>query len=532
VSEQINIKERIKEEFIKCSQDPVYFMRKYYMIQHPQRGRQLFDLYPFQEKVLRLFQKYPDSVINKSRQLGISTLVSAYSLWLMVFNKDKNILVIATKQDTAKNMVTKVRFAYDNLPVWLKIGTTAIENNRLSLRLSNGSQIKAVSAAGDSGRSEAVSLLVIDEAAFIDKIEEIYTAAKMTLATGGGCIALSTPNGVGNWFHKTYSDAQKQDNNFIPISLPWTVHPERDQSWRDKQDIDLGKRNAAQECDCSFLSSGNTVIEPEILTWYEQNMITDPLEKRGFDKAYWIWEYPDPQKYYVLVADVARGDGSDFSAFHVIDIDTMTQVAEYKSQIGTREYANVLVAAATEYNQALLVVENANIGWDVVQSILETGYSNMYYSMRSEGNSDFNTYLTRSERTDGLVPGFTTSQKTRPNVIEKMRDVIENKVATIKSIRLLEELRVFIWKNNKQQAMNGYNDDLVMSFAISMYLRETSFRYKKTAESLTYSALSNFSKTSQDNQFYNSNSTFNKNPWNIQIPTNNGEQNMDITWLI
>ena len=173
MSEQISIKEKIREEFIKCAQDPVYFMRKYYTIQHPQRGRQLFDLYPFQEKVLRLFQKYPDSIINKSRQLGISTLVSAYSLWLMVFNKDKNILVIATKQDTAKNMVTKVRFAYDNLPVWLRIGTGATENNRLSLRLANGSQIKAVSAAGDSGRSEALSLLVFDEAAFIDYIDEI-----------------------------------------------------------------------------------------------------------------------------------------------------------------------------------------------------------------------------------------------------------------------------------------------------------------------------------------------------------------------
>jgi len=131
---QPNIKERIKEEFVKCATDPVYFMKKYYMIQHPQRGRQMFDLYPFQEKVLRLFQKNDYSIINKSRQLGISTLVSAYSLWLMLFNKDKNILVIATKQDTAKNMVTKVRFAYQNLPTWLKIGTS--EDNRLSLRLS------------------------------------------------------------------------------------------------------------------------------------------------------------------------------------------------------------------------------------------------------------------------------------------------------------------------------------------------------------------------------------------------------------
>jgi hypothetical protein len=532
MSDQQNIKEKIKEEFIKCAQDPVYFMKKYYMIQHPQRGRQLFDLYPFQEKVLRLFQKYPDSIINKSRQLGISTLVSAYSLWLMLFNKDKNVLVIATKQDTAKNMVTKVRFAYDNLPVWLKIGANAIENNRLSLRLTNGSQIKAVSAAGDSGRSEAVSLLVIDEAAFIDNIETIYTAAKMTLATGGGCIALSTPNGMGNWFHKTYTTAQKQENNFIPISLPWMVHPERDQTWRDEQDVDLGKRNAAQECDCDFLSSGNTVIEPDVLTWYEKNFICEPIEKRGVDKSYWIWEYPDPMKYYAVLADVARGDGSDYSAFHVIDIDTMTQVAEFQSQLGTREYANVLISAATEYNQALLVVENNNIGWDVVQSIVESGYTNMYYSLRTEGNSDFSTYINKYERSDGLIPGFSMNQRTRPLAIEKMRDSIESKVAVIKSRRLLEEFRVFIWKNNKQQAMNGYNDDLVMCFSMGMYLRETSLRYRKTAESLTYSSLNSFSKTTSENQLYNASSQLNQNPWTTQVQSSQGQYTEDLRWLM
>jgi len=161
ITRQSTIKDKIREEFVKCATDPVYFMKKYYMIQHPQRGRMLFDLYPFQESMLKVFSGDQNVIINKSRQLGISTLVSAYALWLMVFHKDKNVLVIATKQETAKNMVTKVRFAYDNLPAWLKIGAT--EDNRLSLRLTNGSQIKAVSGASDSARSEAVSLLVMDE---------------------------------------------------------------------------------------------------------------------------------------------------------------------------------------------------------------------------------------------------------------------------------------------------------------------------------------------------------------------------------
>jgi hypothetical protein len=448
----------------------------------------------------------------------------------MLFNKDKNVLVIATKQETAKNMVTKVRFAYQNLPTWLRIG--ASEDNRLSLRLTNGSQIKAVSAAGDAGRSEAVSLLVIDEAAFIDNIETIFTAAQQTLATGGGCIALSTPNGVGNWFHKTYTLAQEQENRFLPISLPWTVHPERDQVWRDEQDRTLGKRNAAQECDCDFATSGNTVIEPDILVWYEQNMLQEPIERRGLDKALWIFEYPDPTKYYAVVADVARGDGNDYSAFHVIDVEALTQVAEYKSQVDTREYANILLSVASEYNTALLVVENANIGWDVIQSITEKGYTNIHYSYKQDSTMDFTKYVDKFNTQSGLVPGFSMTTQNRPLVVEKMRDFVENKVVVIRSIRLLEELRVFIWKNGKAQAMQSYNDDLVMSFGIAMFLRETSLRYRKTAENLTYAALNSFTRTQDTSVAYNANNVYNQNPWSMNISTPQGGETQDLTWLI
>jgi hypothetical protein len=524
----VNIKDKIREEFAKCASDPVYFMRKYYTIQHPTRGRQLFNLYPFQEKVLKLLQKNDYSIINKSRQLGISTLVSAYSLWMMLFNKDKNVLVIATTQATAKNMVTKVRFAYQNLPAWLKIG--ASEDNRLSLRLMNGSQIKAVSAATDAARSEAVSLLIIDEAAFIDNIETIFTAAQQTLATGGGCIALSTPNGMGNWFHQTYTKAQKKENSFLPISLPWTVHPERTQEWRDQQDLDLGVRNAAQECDCNFASSGNTFIDPTILQWYESNMIAEPVERRFLDRSYWIWEYPDPMKYYMVVADVARGDGLDSSAFHVIDIESVKQVAEFKAQIGTREYANILVAAATEYNNALLVVEHASIGWDVIQSILERQYNNLYYSQRGEYTMDLEKYINNHDR-GSLVPGFSTNMTTRPLILEKMRAFLESKNATIRSLRLLEELRTFIWKSNKPQAMQGYNDDLVMSFAIAMFLRETSLRFKKTMEDLTHVSLDNFGRTNQDFQIVNTN-TFTRPEWSMEIPSARGSEKEDLFWLL
>jgi len=177
---QKSLKDLIKEEYIKCAKDPVYFFKKYCYIQHPSRGKILFNLYDFQEDLMHEVEKNRFNVILKSRQLGISTLSAGYSLWLMLFHEDKNVLVIATKQEVAKNLVTKVRFMHQNLPSWLK-GQTE-EDNKLSLRLKNGSQIKATSAAGDAGRSEALSMLIIDEAAFIDNIEDIWTSAQSTLS--------------------------------------------------------------------------------------------------------------------------------------------------------------------------------------------------------------------------------------------------------------------------------------------------------------------------------------------------------------
>ena len=254
-----DLKKVIRQEYLKCATDPVHFMRKYCYIQHPQRGRIQFNLYPFQEKVLTLFQENDYSAILKSRQLGISTLAAGYSLWLMTFHKDRNVLALATTQATARNLVTKVQFMWENLPSWLKVDSA--ENNKLSLRLVNGSKIQAKSSNADAARSEAVSLLIIDEAAFIDNIAETWASAQQTLATGGGAIVLSTPYGTGNWFHQTWVRAEAGENDFLPIKLPWFVHPERDQKWRDAQDALLGDpRLAAQECDCDFSTSGDIVF--------------------------------------------------------------------------------------------------------------------------------------------------------------------------------------------------------------------------------------------------------------------------------
>jgi hypothetical protein len=519
-----DIKDIIRQEYVKCASDPAHFMRKYCYIQNPTRGRVLFNLYPFQDKVLNLWKDNPYSIVLKSRQLGISTLVAGYSLWLMLFHKDKNILCIATKQETAKNMVTKVKFMYDNLPSWLRI--PADEKNKLTLRLSNGSQVKAVSAASDAGRSEAVSMLIIDEAAFIDGIDEIWASAQQTLATGGGAVVLSTPYGVGNWFHKTWARAEAQENDFLPIKLPWYVHPERNDEWRKRQDELLGDpKLAAQECDCDFNTSGDIVFHSEWIDFISQTSIQEPIERRGADRNLWIWEPADYSREYMVVADVARGDGKDYSAFHVMDIESNVQVAEFKGQLPPKEFGYFLTGIATEYNNALLVVENSNIGWSTIDAIIERGYRNLYYAPKSETHT-YESYFNKYESSSNTVPGFSMNLKTRPLIVNKFREYIGDRSVIIRSRRLLEEMKVFVWKNGRPEAQTGYNDDLVMSFGIGMYLRDTSLKFQQQSLDLSRAALNNISsnKYGYSGAYSGHN---NQNPYNMNV----GGKDESIRWL-
>lgn len=526
MSQPQDVKQIVAQEYIKCSKDPAYFMRKYCYIQHPKRGRILFNLYPFQEGVLHLFRDNQYIITLKSRQLGISTLAAAYSLWLMLFHKDKNVLALATTQATARNLVAKTIFMYEELPKWLQLPHT--EKNKLSLRLKNGSRIIAKSSNADAARSEAVSLLLIDEAAFIDGISETFTSAQQTLSTGGQCMVLSTPNGHGNWFHKTWEGAEAGENSFIPVNLRWDVHPERTQEWRDQQDRDLGPKAASQECDCSFLTSGDTVFETENMTFYEQTYLVDPVEKRGVDSNLWIWEYADPSKDYMVVADVARGDSSDYSTFHVIDVENASQVAEYKGKLSPKEFGNVLVGIATEYNDALLVIENANIGWSTIEQVLARNYPNVYYSSKSDTET-VESYMIKYER-DMLVPGFTMSLKTRPLVLAKMTEYLRERSVLIRSKRLLSEMRVFVWKNGKAQAQVGYNDDLVMAFAVGLYVRDTAIRLRQQGMDLTRAQMNTFVSSNQRTGMgvYNVAPIIN-NPYLIQ--TNRGGTE-DISWIL
>ncbi len=467
-------KQEIVKEIVKCGKDPQFFIDNYCRISHPMHGLIPFKTFDYQKDLLKDFNDYRFNIILKARQLGISTISAGYIVWFMLFHRDKNILVIATKFGTAANLVKKVKAIMKHLPEWIKI-SKIITDNKTSFELSNGSQIKAGTTSGDAGRSEALSLLVIDEAAHVDGLDDLWTGLYPTLSTGGRCIALSTPNGVGNWFHKTYVNAESEDNDFHPIVLPWDVHPDRDDNWFVKETKNMSRRQIAQELECNFNTSGDTVIHPDDMLWLFENL-KEPLYKTGYDRNFWIWEKYIEGCSYVLVADVARGDGTDFSVFHVLRLDTMTVVAEYQGKPNLDLYSNVLYDAGKEYGFCLLVVENNGIGISILEKLITLEYPKLYYSIKST-----HEYIEASmaEGNDRSVAGFTTSTKTRPLIVAKLEEYVRNKLITLHSNRLFHEMKTFIWYNGKPQAMRSYNDDLVMALAITCWVRDTALEENK-----------------------------------------------------
>lgn len=278
---------------------------------------------------------------------------------------------------------------------------------------------------------------------------------------------------------------------------------------------------------CDFLSSGDTVFLAEDLAFYETTGIIDPVERRGLDGNLWVWETPDFTSTYMVVADVARGDGADYSTFHIIDVERATQVVEYKGKISPSDFGNLLVGIGTEYNDALLVVENASIGWATIEQILRREYRNLYYSSRGEMDT-VESYMNKFDN-DKLVPGFTQSSRTRPLIIAKMMEYVRDRSVTIKSKRLVEEMRVFMWKNGKAQAQDGYNDDLIMAFAIGLYVRDTALRLRQQGMDLTRAQLSSISTiNARNSRPITSTSAYKHNPYTVDT----GKGIEDFSWVL
>jgi len=480
----------MKAEIRKCGQDPVYFLKNYVKISHPLKGLIPFSTYDFQDDLLEDFKDHRFNIILKARQLGISTIVAGYAAWMLLFRREKQVLVVATKFKTAANLVIKVKKMLKTLPEWMLIADIVVDNQS-SFELSNGSKINAsTTSAKDAGRSESLSLLIVDEAAFVEGMEELWTGILPTITTGGRCVALSTPNGVGNWFYKTYTDAEAGSNLFNAINLPWQVHPDRDEEWFREQTKNMSRREIAQEFECSFNMSGETVISPDDITRITETIL-EPKYKTGFDRNYWIWEEPKEGIGYLVAADVARGDGADSSVFHVFRVDTFEQVAEYQGKPNHDMFAMLLNSVGREYGNALMVVENNNVGYNVLDKLQTLEYPNLYFS--AKGSHEYVDNYT-AEFSSGIVPGFSTTSKTRPLIIAKMEEFIRNQIITINSGRVLREFQTFVWNNGKPEAMRGYNDDLVMSLSIACWVKDVALTTNKRANAYTNAILDSMMK--------------------------------------
>lgn len=491
--------EELLKEIYKCGKNPAYFINSYCKINHPQRGLVSFKTWEFQDKLLDDYVDYDMNIILKSRQLGISTLTAAYCAWLMLFHRSKNIIVVATQFSVAQNLVIKVKEIIKNLeqtsPFLLELANIDIDN-RTSFKLSNGSQIKAFATNQTVGRSEAASLVVLDEAAHIEGLDELWTALEPTMAAGGRCIALSSPNGHGNWFYNNYKSAEQGNSDFHPTKLMWWVHPERGplfkdakgnitSDWWEKVKKKTSRRQRAQEYECAFNASGETVIDPEDIMHIEENTIEEPKFRIGFDRNLWVWKNYESGKNYMIVADTARGDGADFSSFHVLEVESMEQVAEYHGQLSTDMFARLLADTGRDYGNALIVPENNSLGHEVCNKLIEFEYQNIYF--HTKGTHEFVEHH-KALYADNIVTGFTTSLKTRPLIVAKLEEYVRNDLLVIRSKRTVDEFRTFIWKNSRPEAQQGKNDDLVIPLAIGCWIRDTI--YEKNQKDVAFKRVS------------------------------------------
>ena len=467
----------------KSAIDPFFFSQFIYLI-HPVRGKTIFNLYPFQRKLLWHFLHDPFNIVLKFRQAGVTELISLFCLWFAMYHPHKNIVIISIKDRVAKRVLRKIKFMYKNLPPFIR---TKVVNSRgdsigtaTDIEFANGSIISSIPTTEDAGRSEAVSLLIIDEAAIVRWAERIWAAAWPTLSTGGRSIINSTPYGVGNFYHKLFTDAVSGGNEFNPIRLFWQMHPERDWDWYRKQREILGPRKTAQEIDGDFLSSGNTVFDLSDIRDIEDYIEDNPPIKIRMDGCLRIYKEFDPKHKYFLGADVATGRANDFSAFSIMD-ETGDEYVSYKGKIPIDRFEPLIVKYAQLYGEAVVAPESNDIGLGLATNLQTHGYSKLYYSRALLKRRD------EAKHKKELIPGWYTTKKNRPVIIAGLEEDIRNDTCTIRDIAFCDEAKTFIYDsasrpvamNKDKQASSDdilddqvYTDDAIIAKAITNQIRK------------------------------------------------------------
>ena len=449
-------------EYMKCAQDPVYFIRQYIRIVSLDEGVIPFDMYDFQEGMVEKFHEHRFNICKLPRQSGKSTIVTAYLLWYVLFNANVNVAILANKAPTAREMLGRLQLSYENLPKWLQQGILGW--NKGSLELENGSKILAASTSASAVRGMSFNVIFLDEFAFVPNhiADQFFSSVYPTISSGKNTkvIIISTPHGM-NMFYKLWHDAERKQNEYVPTEVHWSEVPGRDDVWKEQTIKNTSEAQFKVEFECEFLGSVDTLITPSKLRTMAYH---DPIKtNRGLA----LYKNREEDHEYVVTVDVSRGVGHDYSAFVVIDTSTVPYevVARYKNnEIKPIVLPNLIVDVAKNFNQAYILCEVNDIGGqvaDIIQYDLE--YENLLMaSMRGRAGQQLGQGFSGKKTQLGLKMSTATKQVGCSN----LKALIEEDKLIIPDYDMIAELTTFIAKGSTFQAEDGCNDDLAMCLVI------------------------------------------------------------------
>ena len=449
-------------EYLKCAEDPIYFIRKYIKIVSLDEGIVPFNMYHFQEEMVTKFHENRFNIAKLPRQSGKSTIVTAYLLWYVLFNANVNVAILANKAPTAREMLQRLQLSYENLPKWLQQGIVGW--NKGSLELENGSKILASATSSSAVRGMSFNIIFLDEFAFVPNhiADQFFSSVYPTISSGKTTkvIIISTPHGM-NMFYKLWHDAERGANNYKATEAHWSEIPGRDAAWKQQTIENTSEAQFRVEFECEFLGSVDTLISPSKLRVMPYE---DPIQQ---NRGLAVYEKVEAEKNYIVTVDVSRGVGNDYSAFCVMDTTTVpyTMVARYKNnEIKPIVFPNIVVDIAKNYNNAYILCEVNDIGGqvaDIIQYDLE--YENLLMvAMRGRAGQQLGQGFSGKKTQLGIKMSTAVKQVGCSN----LKALIEDDKLIIKDYDTIAELTTFIQKGQSFQAEDGCNDDLAMCLVI------------------------------------------------------------------
>lgn len=515
-------------EYAKIIKDTSYALRTYLQTyDNTQKKYVPMNLFPDQLQLIQDYEDYNENITKKYRQAGVTTVTAAWLSKKLQLAKPENperILLIANKRDTAVEMANKIRNFLEQWPDWLNVGFSPDKNSESRFRLNNGSEVKAVATSADALRGFTPTVLVFDEAAYIEAGEDFWAASMASLSTGGKIILISTPNGYDPIYYGVYDQALRGINDFHITDLRWFKDPRytKDLTWVKCNDIchymlnreqynddevvlrefDMNnyqeleeqgykpfsswfesmskkfkydRRKIAQELECDFLGSGDGVIPGDVQENIAKNMIRVPIEKY-MQGTFWQWKEPINEHRYIMGVDVSRGDSEDFSSINIIDFDEREQVAEYIGKIPPDDLAAIAYKWGILYGNAFIVIDiTGGMGVATSRKLQELNYKNLYV----DGINTQNIWEYNKKALD-KIPGLNFNNK-RTQIVAAFEESLR-KGFQVRSNRLLNELNTFVYMNGRPDHMKGAHDDAIMSMSMALYAGDICFSQLQKTE--------------------------------------------------